>query len=101
MDLPNLRHFTPDCISSDPVEVLLEDAWQSAVYTTKGWRLSDGTMLDANLQWRHGQEVSQNRKESGQGDAGVQSRNPAKRQTGTRQRAKSQKPKAGDSHCTI
>lgn len=92
MDLPNLRHFTPDCISSDPVEVLLEDAWQSAAYTTKGWRLSDGTMLDVNLQWRHAQETDQGRQESCQGDAGIQGRNTAKRQTGTRKRAKSTEP---------
>lgn len=92
MDLPSLRHFTPDCISSDPVEILLDDIWQSAVYTTNGWRLSDGTMLDTNLQWRHGQEANQSRQQGSQGDAGVQGRNTAKRQTGARKRAKNKEP---------
>ena len=53
MDLPNLRHFTPAGISSDPVEVLDGEAWVPAIYTDKGWATADGDKLLADIiEWR-------------------------------------------------
>ena len=60
MDLPNLRHFTPDGISSDPVEALAGEAWVPAIYTDKGWATADGASLLADVQeWRHAVEAGQ------------------------------------------
>ena len=60
MDLPNLRHFTPDGISSDPVEALVGEAWVPAVYTDKGWTTADGVSLSADIiEWRHAVEAGQ------------------------------------------
>ena len=60
MDLPNLRHFTPDGISSDPVEALVGEAWVPAVYTDKGWATADGVSLSADIiEWRHAVEAGQ------------------------------------------
>ena len=60
MDLPNLRHFTPDGISSDPVEALVGEAWVPAIYTDKGWATADGASLLADVQeWRHAVEAGQ------------------------------------------
>jgi hypothetical protein len=53
MDLPNLRHFTPSGISSDPVEVLIGEAWLPAIYTDKGWATADGASLLSDIaKWR-------------------------------------------------
>lgn len=53
MDLPNLRHFTPTTISSDPVEALVGEAWVLAIYTDKGWATADGGKLSADItEWR-------------------------------------------------
>ena len=60
MDLPNLRHFTPDGIYSDPVEALVGEAWVPAVYTDKGWATADGVSLSADIiEWRHAVEAGQ------------------------------------------
>ena len=60
MDLPNLRHFTPDGISSDPVEALVGEAWVPAIYTDKGWITADGINLLADIQeWRYAVEAGQ------------------------------------------
>jgi hypothetical protein len=77
MDLPSLRHFTPDGISSDPVEALAGEAWVPAIYTDKGWATADGANLLLGIEeWRYaakeGQIASDNlgqhqsRDESGQ-----------------------------------
>jgi hypothetical protein len=56
MDLPNLRHFRNEglfTVSSDPVEVLVGEAWVPAIYTDKGWATADGGKLSANItEWR-------------------------------------------------
>jgi hypothetical protein len=60
MDLPSLRHFTPDGISSDPVEVLVGEAWVPAIYTDKGWATADGvSLLLAIEDWRHATKEGQ------------------------------------------
>ena len=54
MALPDLRHFTPTAISSDPVEALVGEAWVPAIYTDKGWATADGGRLLADVtEWRH------------------------------------------------
>jgi hypothetical protein len=54
MALPNLRHFTPAGISSDPVEALAGEAWVPAIYTDKGWATADGASLLLGIEeWRH------------------------------------------------
>ena len=93
MALPNLRHFTPDGISSDPVEALAGEAWVPAIYTDKGWVTADGASLLLGIEeWRYAKEDDASPEESGQGDVGVQSRNTSKRQARPRQRAEGQKP---------
>jgi hypothetical protein len=53
MALPDLRHFTPTAISSDPVEALVGEAWVPAIYTDKGWTTADGGKLSADIiEWR-------------------------------------------------
>jgi hypothetical protein len=52
MALPDLRHFTPTTISSDPVEVLVGEAWVLAIYTDKGWATADGGKLITVDEWR-------------------------------------------------
>ena len=102
MDLPDLRHFTPTTISSDPVEALVGEAWVPAIYTSNGWITADGANLLADIhEWRHAKEDDASAKESEQGTVGVQSRNTQKRQTRPRQRTKSQKPETGNSHCHV
>jgi hypothetical protein len=60
MDLPNLRHFTPAGISSDPVEVLAGEAWVPAIYTDKGWATADGASLLLGIEeWRHATKEGQ------------------------------------------
>jgi hypothetical protein len=60
MNIPNLRHFTPDGISSDPVEALVGEAWVPAIYTDKGWATADGVSLSADIaEWRHAVEAGQ------------------------------------------
>ena len=75
------------------------DQWLPAIYTDKGWATADGvSLLSGVTEWRpNGQEEGQ----GSQGDGRVQARNAANRQARPRQRAKSQKPETGDSHCTI
>jgi hypothetical protein len=53
MALPDLRHFTPTTISSDPVEALVGEAWVLAIYTDKGWATADGGKLITVDEWRH------------------------------------------------
>jgi len=52
MALPDLRHFTPTTISSDPVEALVGEAWVPAIYTDKGWTTADGDKLITVDEWR-------------------------------------------------
>jgi hypothetical protein len=52
MALPDLRHFTPTTISSDPVEALVGEAWVLAIYTDKGWATADGGKLITVDEWR-------------------------------------------------
>jgi hypothetical protein len=60
MDLPNLRHFTPAGISSDPVEALIGEAWVPAIYTDKGWATADGANLLLGIEdWRYAAEEGQ------------------------------------------
>ena len=60
MALPDLRHFTPTTIYSDPVEALVGEAWVPAVYTDKGWATADGVSLSADIiEWRHAVEAGQ------------------------------------------
>jgi hypothetical protein len=60
MALPDLRHFTPDGISSDPVEALAGEAWVPAVYTDKGWATADGASLLLGIEdWRYAAEEGQ------------------------------------------
>ena len=107
MDLPSLRHFENRgifFISSDPVMARSGDQWLPAIYTDKGWATVDGaSLLSGVTEWRpNGQEEGDGSpEESAQGDGRVQARNAANRQARPRQRTKSQKPEAGDSHCTI
>ena len=98
MDLPSLRHFRNTGIYSDPVEVLVGEAWVQAVYTDKGWATADGLSLLTGIQeWRNGKEEEQ----GGEGDGRVQAGDTPKRQARTRQGAKSQKPQAGNRNCPI
>jgi hypothetical protein len=60
MNLPNLRHFTPDGISSDPVEALAGEAWVPAIYTDKGWATADGASLLLGIEdWRYATQKGQ------------------------------------------
>jgi len=60
MTLPDLRHFTPAGISSDPVEVLVGEAWVPAIYTDKGWATADGANLLLGIEeWRYAAEEGQ------------------------------------------
>ena len=59
MDLPNLRHFTPTAISSDPVEALVGEVWMPAIYTSNGWTTADGGKLITVDQWRHAAQEGQ------------------------------------------
>ena len=60
MALPDLRHFTPATISSDPVEALVGEAWVPAIYTSNGWATADGASLSADItEWRHAVEAGQ------------------------------------------
>ena len=56
MDQPALRHFRSDgiyTVSSDPVEVLVGEAWVPAIYTDKGWATADGASLLSDIaEWR-------------------------------------------------
>ena len=57
MDQPALRHFRNGgiyTVSSDPVEVLVGEAWVPAIYTDKGWATADGANLLLGIEeWRH------------------------------------------------
>jgi hypothetical protein len=60
MNLPNLRHFTPAGISSDPVEALIGEAWVPAIYTDKGWATADGASLLLGIEdWRYAAKEGQ------------------------------------------
>lgn len=60
MNLPDLRHFTPTAISSDPVEALAGEAWVPAIYTDKGWATADGASLLLGIEeWRYAAEARQ------------------------------------------
>ena len=102
MDLPSLRHFENRgifFISSDPVIARAGDQWLPAIYTDKGWATADGASLLSDVaEWRpNGQEEGDSsREESAQGDERVQARDAANRQARPRQRAKGQKPEAGN-----
>ena len=89
MALPDLRHFTPTAISSDPVEALVGEAWVPAIYTSNGWTTADGASLLADVQeWRHAVEAGQissdsisqhqNRDESRQAPKASRSNRPRK-----------------------
>ena len=106
MDLPSLRHFKDGQIFSDPVEVLVGEAWVNAVlcYADNGdqyWVTLDMAKLSPVTEWRYGKENVGSAEENRQGDGRVQTGNASKRQTGSRQRAKGQKPQAGNSNCAI
>lgn len=56
MALPDLRHFGDRgifYIYSDPMEVLVGEAWVPAIYTDKGWATADGGKLISVDEWRH------------------------------------------------
>ena len=62
MALPDLRHFGNRGIFhiySDPVEVLVGEAWVPAIYTDKGWATADGGKLITVAEWRHAAEEGQ------------------------------------------
>jgi hypothetical protein len=63
MDQPALRHFRNDgiyAVSSDPVEVLVGEAWVPAIYTDKGWATADGASLLLGIEeWRYAAEEGQ------------------------------------------
>ena len=60
MALPDLRHFTPNGISSDPVEALAGEAWLAAIYTDKGWATADGASLLLGIEeWRYAVKTGQ------------------------------------------
>jgi hypothetical protein len=60
MDLPNLRHFTPEGVSSDPVEALVGEDWIPAVYTNHGWTGPDGANLNVEIaEWRDASKKGQ------------------------------------------
>lgn len=86
MDLPGLRHFRDGGIFSDPVDVLVGEAWVQAVYSDRGWLTSDGTKLENIQEWRNAQENGQEPEKSSKSAARVQGRRTAQRQTGTRKR---------------
>jgi hypothetical protein len=56
MALPDLRHFGDRgifYIYSDPMEVLVGEAWVPAIYTDKGWATADGgKLLTSITEWR-------------------------------------------------
>jgi hypothetical protein len=84
MNLPNLRHFTPAGISSDPVEVLVGEAWVPAIYTDKGWATADGASLLLGIEeWRHatkeGQITGCDLKQHQSRDEGGQTARPSNR----------------------
>lgn len=76
MTLPSLRHFENRGIffvSSDPVEVLIGEAWVPAIYTDKGWATADGASLLVGIEeWRHAVEESVNLSQHQSGDEGGQ-----------------------------
>lgn len=98
MALPSLRHFQNGLIVSDPVQVLIGEAWVQAVLCQREdgsqyWATPDLSKLPAVTEWRDGKEE---KGQSGQGDGRVQARNTAERKAGARQGSKSKKPKASD-----
>lgn len=99
METPALRHFQNGLIISDPVQALIGEAWVQAVLCqredgTQYWATPDLSKLPAVTEWRDEKEGSSSQSEKGNGR--VQARNTAERKTGTRQGAKSKKPKASD-----
>ena len=87
MDLPGLRHFRDGGIFSDPVDVLVGEAWVQAVYSDQGWVTSDGIKLGHILEWRNAEEAKQKPEEGSKSSARVQGRHATQRQTGARKRA--------------
>ena len=60
MSLPDLRHFRDGGIYSDPVEVLVGEAWVPSIYTDKGWTTADGGKLSVDItEWRHAVKAGQ------------------------------------------
>lgn len=63
MDRPSLRHFRHEGIFhifSDPLEVLIGEAWVPAVYTDKGYATADAvTLLTGVEDWRYATEEGQ------------------------------------------
>ena len=64
MDLPSLRHFQNGLIISDPVEVLVGEAWVSAVLCQREdgsqyWATSDMAKLPSVTEWRNAVEEGQ------------------------------------------
>ena len=98
METPALRHFQNGLIISDPVQALIGEAWVQAVLCqrqdgTQYWATTDLSKLPEVAEWRDDKEE---KGQSSQGDGRVQTRNTAERKAGTRQGAKSKKPKASD-----
>ena len=105
MELPNTLHQRNGLLISNPVEVLIGEAWMPAVLCQREdgshyWATIDLSKLPAVEDWRHGEETKQSRGENRQSDEGVQSRETEKRQAGTRKRTSRKKPQAGDSNRT-
>lgn len=101
METPALRHFQNGLITSDPVQVLIGEAWVQAVLCQREdgsqyWATPDLSKLPAVTEWRNADQVEQSQQKGGESNGRVQARNTAERKTGTRQGAKSKKPKASD-----
>lgn len=61
---PDLRHFANGLITSDPVEVLIGEAWVNAVLCqredgTTFWATADLSKLNGVADWRHAAQEGQ------------------------------------------
>lgn len=96
METPRLRYYLDGRVQSDWTEVVVGEAvvvarLQKVEDGTIQWVDQSGLPLGHTESFTHGQETNESRQESGEGDGGVQTRNPAKRQTGSRQGSKGKK----------
>jgi hypothetical protein len=92
MDHPEFRHHRNGLTISDPVEVLVGDAWVHAVCCfredgTWYWATADLAKLGPVTEWRHAQEDVQGPKEDRPSARRVQVGQAAQRQARTRKGA--------------
>ena len=96
MALPDLRHFGNRgifYIYSDPMEVLVGEAWVLAIYTDKGWATADGGKLITVDEWRDAAQEGQVQGCSlSQHQGGDESGQAAKASRSNRPRKSRQKP---------